>query len=218
MARVDTIELNIDGTKYKYNVNVGKAGIFKCILDLSISEKLGLKTNKILSSKLSDLKTEINTVYINYLNATTKEFTYIWILYKSDGKYSENKQGYSLFHHTSKYSLRQTGREPDGLHFDFGVVIKEKSSTGVEIWYETQKGQGCINFNEENLKDPNKYYKRRQTYRVDGKLIPYSKEAFDTLEKAREGIRSISEILFNFINQDENLIEASLLGGNLLKQ
>lgn len=218
MAKVDTIEIIINGKSYSYNINVGKSGVFKCKLDWNVAETLGIANSNLEFKTLSDLKSAILTPYRNYLESNKTEELMIWIRYNSSGNYSLDNNGRSMFNQSSEYNAGHFSSDIDSVGFEFGVVIKEVASTGNVIWYETQKGQGCVNFGEQNNSDPDTYYKRRQTYKVEGKLIPYSDKAFETLLKAQNGIRKISNILYGVISQDEKQIESILLGEKLLSE
>ncbi|MEO9474155.1 MAG: hypothetical protein ABJG41_01430 [Cyclobacteriaceae bacterium] len=215
MAKVDTIELSINGKSFSYNINVGKTGLFKCKLDWNVAEAIGIDSSFEFKT-LSELKSAILIPYHAYLDAKKTEEVLIWIRYQSSGKFAYNQDGSRMFDGNSKYNASRFSSDVDSVAFEFGVVIKETASTGNVIWYETQKGQGSIQFDQREESDPNTYYKRHQTYKVEGKLIPYSEKAMDTLTKAQDGIRKISEILYGVISQDEKQIEAILMGGKLL--
>lgn len=212
MAKVDTIELIIDGRTYKYNINVGKSGVFNCKIDWEIKEKLGIEKIDIPSKTLQDLKDKILIPYHTYLESNKVEETFISIIYAASGNLAATSDSQSPFYDQGFAS------DGDRLVFDFDVFIKVSHSTGTESWYHARKGQGCVNYNEGDLNDSNTWYKWRSTYKVKGVVIPYSDKAYETLLKARNGIKGISEILFNLVNQDSNLIESVLLGGNLLSK
>lgn len=219
MAKVDTIILNIEGKEYKYNVNVGKAGIFKCQLDWAVAEKLGLEKSTITSERKDDLTMQINKAYSAFIEATKVEEAFISIVYKSCADFSYNSEGIRMFPNSGNshnLSISFDYGMP-ALAFKFTVYIRETLSTGQVIWYDTKKGGYPFLFEDDQEPlDPNKYYKNGQRSSIGGVLIPYSEQAMEKLEKAKEGIRNISEILFNFVSQDTEQIEALLLGGNLL--
>ena len=173
MAKVDTIELSINGKQYSYNINVGKTGIFKCKLDWNVAEAIGIESSFEFKT-LGELKTAILVPYHAYLEAKKTEELMIWIQYQSSGDYSYFEDGRRMFDSNHKYNAGRFATDVDCLAFEFGVVIKQTVSTGNVIWYETMKGQGSVQFGERDECDPNKYYKRHQTYKVEGKLIPYS--------------------------------------------
>ncbi|WP_407277377.1 hypothetical protein R5O20_02780 [Tenacibaculum maritimum] len=210
MAKVDTIELIIDGITYKYNINVGKSGIFNCKIDWKIKKKLGIEKIDIASKTLQDLKGKILIPYHAYLESNKVEEIFISIIYAANGNFSATKDIRSPFYSQDFIA------DGDRLVFDFDVYMKVSHSTGAEYWYKTRKGQGCVNYNEGDLNDPNTWYKWKSTYDVKGVLIPYSDKAYKTLLRARNGIKDISEILFNLLNQDSKIIESILLGGNLV--
>lgn len=218
MAKVDTIELSVNGKVYSYNINVGKTGIFRCKLDWQVAKAIGIESS-FEKKTLRELKSAILNPYNEYLDSKKTEEVLIAVRYQSNGKYAYYSDGRRMFcEGNRKYSSSRFVSDVDSLSFDFHVVIKQTSSTGCVVWYETQKGQGCVNYNEADQCDPNKYYKKRQTIREQGKLIPYSDQAMDTLIKARDGIQRISNILFGVVSKDDKELEALLKGGNLLKQ
>lgn len=216
MAKIDTIELSINGKDHTYNINVGKTGIFKCSIDWDVAKAIGIDSSFEFKT-LGELKSAILIPYHAYLESKKTEEAMIWIRYKSSGKYSCFENGHMMFNSNSGYSAGRFSSDVDCLAFEFGVAIKETSSTGNVIWYETRRGQGSVQFGERDECDENKYYKHRQIHKVEGKIIPYSDKAIDTLTKARDGIRKISNILYGVISQDEKEIEAILLGGKLLQ-
>ena len=214
MAKIDTLEFTINNQTYKSNINVGKAGVFTCKLNWEVSKALGLDHGNITAPTLHELKNKIIPKYQAFCESKTVVETFISIVYNANGKYFRDKQK-RMFRNRDFYN-KSSFNDGDLITFDFEVFIKESYSAGTEAWFETQRGQGLINYNQEHLNDPNTWYKSRQTYNVKGVLIPFTLESYNTLLKAREGLRSISEILFNFVNQDTNLISAQLNNGNLL--
>ncbi len=217
MAKVDVIELTVNGETHEYNINVGKAGLFKCHLHAVVAQEIGLEHNLFEASTLSELKKAIMIPYRNYLESKVIEEAVIWIAYESSGRYSDRQDGSAMFDtHSNDYRMRRFSVDPDGIAFEFGVVIKQTRSTGGISWYNARKGQGSMSYEEGDLCDPDTWYKNGYSQGLKGKSIPYSDEAYDVLLKAREGIRRVSETLFDFINQDEKMIETSLLQGNLL--
>ena len=217
MAKIDTLEFTINNENYKSNINVGKNGVFTCDLNWQVSKALGLDCNKQTAYSLGDLKTKIVPKYKEYLESKTLSETYILIQYACNGHFNNKKDGYPLFGTNHKFDDRNGfSGQGDRLTFDFDVYIKESYSTGTECWFTTQRGRGSVNHNESDLIDSNTWYKKQETYNVKGVQIPFTIDAYNTLEKAREGIRGISEILFNFLNQDTEQISAQLSNGNLL--
>ena len=89
MAKVDEILLHIEGKQYKYNINVGKAGIFKCALDWNVADVLGIQS-KMEYTKLEDLKSAILNPYHDFLESQKIEETLISIRYKSSGAYKKD--------------------------------------------------------------------------------------------------------------------------------
>lgn len=211
MAKVDEIVLNIDGKEIKYNINVGKKGIFKVHLDSDIAEKLGMKGN-LEYSKLNDLKLYVSNHYTAYLNATKIEEIFIGIRFVASGKYSTG------IIKDEKFKKRGWAGDTDMIGFEFDIYIKETASTGTVVWYDACKGDPNSIISSRKKEDPNKYYKNGQNSREpQGVLIPYSDQALETLEKGREGLKKISAVLYNFISQEPEAIVQQLTKGVLLQ-
>lgn len=219
MAKIDTIEFMLDGVTYKYNINVGKDGIFKCSMDEQVAEKLGFAGNYLEARELRQLKKVIKDTYDAYLNNSKIEETLIHIKYGANGHYAIDNEGNPLYPSKSTYHKSYFATKTDGIFFEFEVCIKQTWANGNVRWFDTQKGQGRVEHDEGRMADPDTYYKRMLIpgkYDLNGKMVPYTPEAYGTLLKAREGLRSISEMLFRFVDQDEKLIEAMLLNQKLL--
>ena len=220
MAKVDTIKMHIEGKDYVYNINVGKAGIFKCSIDWKVANVLGVET-LMENQKLQDLRISILTPYKAYLEAEIQYSVWLGIEYKANGFNTQKKDGFPMFtRHTGCKSFYADGfhfTKASALLFGFKIYIKQDNSTGTTIWHEAEKMPDDFEAGKFD-KIYEGFRMERSTTSTYGKVIPYSDKALDTLKKASEGIRGISEILFNFLSQDEELIEEALLGGNLLNQ
>lgn len=221
MAKIDEIKLNIDGVVKKYNINVGKEGIFRCKIDYHIAKKIGLENGSLEFTTLSDLETLVYTKYNEYIDSKKEYAVFIGIEYQASGNFAQKANGHFMFGQYDKekpyYDTNTRFSIASSLLFGYKFYIREQSSTGQTLWYKAEKVDADY--------EPRTFEKIHEgfvfnnaTHSTYGKLIPYSEKAEQTLSKAKEGLRQISEILFNFINQDEKLIEATLLNGNLLKE
>lgn len=220
MAKIDTLKFTIDGKEYTSNVNVGKAGVFKVQLHWQVAKVLGLE-NTILGSTKDEVVTPIITAYNDYLDSKKTYELFISIVYKASKKFSYYKNGYSMFSHMDRKFYEQGYSDIHSkLFFGFKVYCKETTSTGAEVWHDVEK------YNE--LEKDRELYDWEKVidgfligstkYGIEGTIIPYTKSAYETLEKAQEGIRGISEILYTFLNQEPGQIANQLNKGNLLKQ
>jgi len=218
MAKVDTIELNILGKDYTYNVNVGKEGIFRVRLDLLVAQTLGIES-KIEFKTLDDLTSYIYTPYREFLEAKKEEKAIIWIDFKSSRSMCTDQKGFQLLPLHSKY-VKSDFSDIPSIAFEFGLIIEVSHSTGTTTYYKAKLGRELLDWEQKRKEnfDENKVYKDSQTYSVPGaKKIPFTIESYNTLIKARQGLRSISEILYNFIKQDEADIVKTLSEGNIMK-
>ncbi len=214
MAKVDELVLTIDGREYKYNINVGKTGIFKAVLDWGVAKKLGMEGNSLEYPKLLDLKNYVLKKYNAYIESTKVEDLFIFIRFEACGKYGR---------HINKSEFRANGFSGtvDSIGFEFDVYLRETSSTGTEVWYETRKGVPNLQHitKEERMNSsPDQYYKNSQRYGTPkGVMVPFSEQSLQTLEKARTGLIKISEILYGFISQEPTAIVQQLSKGALLQ-
>ncbi len=215
MARIDTLKFTIDGKEYESNVNVGKDGIFKTSIHWQVLKALNISGMNLESKSKDDLVRPILSAYREYLEAKRTFELYISIQYKASGQFTYYKDGAAMFgHHNREYYESGYERVLNKLHFGFEVYCKETNSLGAEIWHQTRKTPEAYKEDEKPILDD--YYIGSMTHSVSGKLIPYTAQAIETLEKANEGLRGISEMIFTFINQDEAQILAQLNRGNLL--
>lgn len=220
MARVDKIDLNIDGKEYSYNINVGKKGVFSVKIDWDVLKKINLSGSDLSDTVLDNLRNRIITAYYNYLDSTKVEEMYIFIKYAASGKFVYNSSGKAMFSsYKNKFSIDTFSKPTSNLvGVSFKVFILEKSSTGNELWYSTRKGDPSSIFPDRKDEIENELYKDSQEFgKPDGIMIPYSEKAVNTLEKAIEGLRSISEILFDFVSKEPEEISNILESGNILK-
>ena len=194
--KVDTLKFIIDGEEFTSNINVKKSGEFSCEIHWKVVNALGLKCNKYYAKKLSEITDEITNKYHAYKEAKKVQDLFIVIEYKSSGSY------HNFVDKSNEFTLQNMFGD-DCLMFKFEVYIRETSSTGVITWYSARKTDKG-------------FEKRFTVYGQKGKYIPYSDKAFETLKKAQEGLIKISDILYNFITQDENQINKNLLSGKLL--
>lgn len=218
MARIDKIELNINGEDHVFNINVGKAGIFKCNMPHKIANLLGIE-GRLEFSKLEDLKSAIYTKYHAFLESDVEVTVWIGIVYKSSGHFQKNGNNEYMFHgwnHEFKDNVTRFGTG-DSIIFGYDFYIKEKFSTGKEVWCKAKKKDLNYELSFGQKRHEGFVYSQNSTS-VYGRVIPYSEQAEETLKKGKEGLRMISETLFNFINRDTKLIEASLINGNLLTE
>lgn len=213
MAKVDTIEFHINGSDFKSNINVGKAGIFKCELQWQVAQAIGVES-PVESQKLAEVQSIISTAYMAFLDAKTETFAWIMINYAGSGVY---KNGMDSKFHTSGFS-----GDPGKLEFGFKIYIQEKHHTGTSSWWTARRGnpeRKIDAFDEsKGYEDANELIKDRNTFNVSiDNLIPYTAEAYDTLDKAEKALANISEQIYNFVSQDKAALIQSLNSGKLLE-
>lgn len=220
MAKVGTIEYTFEQQEFKTPVYVNSKGIFKVMLPPAVASALQIDKEQ-NASTLSDLHHVFFEALINYQNRVTTEDLLIAIQYAAHGEYTYKKNKESvLFGNNTSYELRfNSWNSISCLGFDFHVVIKETIDGKVK-YYEAKKGK------ELRLKDkytiqyeshPEKFFKYCLFQeRENHQFIPYSEMSHQVLLQAREQIRTLSELLFNFITQEPAQIESTLLNQKLL--
>lgn len=217
MAKVKELKFDIDGIEYSYNINVNKDGLFKINLDWSVAEKLGLKTNLFESKDMSSMQHEIISAVVNYNESVKSYKLFIDVKYVASGYFSCEDWGNRKF----EPGFFRHGETPV-IGLDYNLIIQE-SMPGVEKsnYYEAKKvTDWIINKIDKGERVPvvEGYYLGSIQYSFHPKdtTIPYSIEAIETLDRAKSGIKNISEILFNVLSQDSKSIEATLNSSKLL--
>lgn len=213
MAKIDTLKFEINGVTYESNVNVGKSGIFKTDLHWEVRQAIGYRGSLEAQSK-DGLIGPILKAYHDYLDSKKEFHLYIEIRYAASKSFAKYKNGNVMFpYHGSKFRPSDTWTNASQLHFGFDVYCKETTSTGLEIWHRTEKAT-----RETSEKDHviDGYLVGSVTHSVNGTLIPYSERSMETLAKAEEGLRSISEILYGLLSQEEDVISNILNDGRLM--
>jgi hypothetical protein len=207
MAKIETLEFNIDGEVYKTNINVNKHGIFTMQLNWEVSDAIGLKAwqrGVQEASTLSGLTSEVLKKYNDYLTSLVVDEIFIGVEFKSGGK----------FHKHPDYSKSFTYRD-SLIQFDFDLYHKRTASTGTVRWNKVKATTDSESFG--TILYDGEYFSDMGTYHgTDRKMIPYSKTSVATLEKARNGLDSIATILYEFIKKEPEEMSRLLSGGNLL--
>ncbi len=217
MAKVSVLKFDLKGKDYQVNVNCNSDGMFSANLPEEVYKSLHLR-EKISHPTLTALETEFKAAIDRYKTAETSQELFIGIRYKSCGKYQQRKDGSYMFGgHGSKYRLDVSfGGDCSALGFDFKVLIKETIDQ-VDTWYKAMLGKDHPHWDKEQNENPDKYYKREEFHdRGEYKMIPFSPAALESLQNASEKIRAASEMLFNFIEQDEQQLELTLTKQKLL--
>lgn len=207
MAKIKTLRFEIKKEMFSININCTTKGLFTANLPLEIYQPLNLE-GRLVEDTLELLESNIYKAFNKYKNAATKEELSIFIKYGSGGDFAKKENGDLLSgNYENKYPLRADwGRIENLLGFDFKVTIKETIDGNVN-WYNTRLG-----YKEEfkgGAKGERKTY-HKHTHVSDSdkyKAIPFNENYLSTLKLISEKIRNASEILYNFISQDEKVIE-----------
>ncbi len=216
MAKITTIKFQIKGIDYSVNVNVGVNGYFSARIPKEVAEALSLY-EKLEQSTLYELEKKIKDAVERYKNAVTTQEIFILIKYQSRGFYAYRDNGFAMYAASgSPYQLSTGfGDNIDALGFQFKVCMKE-TVDGVENWFETRLGSKFMTGSIE-LESPNTYFKDDKCYHSENwKKIPFNEIALQTLTNARERIRAVSEMLLEFVKQDEEQILLTLTNQKLL--
>ncbi len=218
MAKITDFKFDIQGEQFKVNVNCTSGGNFTARLPEKVAEALSI--NKDLSfSTLSELEKHFNRAIDRYKKAQTSQELFIFIRYKACGRFDEkNDRKGVLFGNGSPYHLSITFGGVSAIAFDYKVMIME-TVDNTKNWYDAKLGSDFPHWDKEESENPDKYYKQQKCndYGVsEWKKIPFSKEALKTLQDGSESLRKMSEMLFNFVEQDEKVIEQKLTNHKLL--
>jgi hypothetical protein len=224
VAKITDLKFKLKGEDLSIPVNCNSGGQFTCNIPAQVSLALNIQS-KLMETNLDTLRTKFYDAIERYRNAETKQELFILIRYASSGRYSEKENGYPLFGGYRHPYLLGGGssfndNNLDGLGFEFEVAISE-TIDGVTNWFHAEiKDEGnALLFPELKFveHDPSEYIKGSRFYHPENyKKIPFSNTALKTLKVAQEKIRQASEMLFNFIEQDEEQILLTLTSQKLL--
>lgn len=217
MAKVKTIKIDVSGVEYSYNINVNKDGIFSLKIDWNVAEVLGISSS--FSNK--DLKL-VEMPVIEAANAyrdSSKTYSlHIEITYIATRSFS-----FESFAGTSKFKPNFSGiNDTPCIGLDYKILIREDiGADGSVVWYEAKEMDAHGDYRKNNLPGSTKivgdYYGYKTLYsKPKETTIPFSQAAIETLEKAKKGLRGISEILYNVLSQDPGKIELALISNKLI--
>ena len=213
MPKVDSIKLQIDNKEYKYNINCRPSdGQFNITLDKEVAHLLGIK-NRIEGKELLPVKNFVLQAYRDFLNSSIETTLHIWIDYKSTGGYTLDESRNPLVEKGIGHTMSTPSNWSDLLMFDFGVLLCETSNNGGKTWYAARQKKAEVQGMETPVVGAEDNWVKHipvYDYNIQGKIIDYSYQAYLTLLNAKEGIRRISETLYNVVSQSESDILASL--------
>lgn len=218
MAKVSELKFNLKDVDYKINVNCNSVGIFTVKLPFEVAEELKIHT-KIEDTSLAGLNHKFKYAFDAYKNRQTVETLHILISFHAKGDYTYRKNGSVLFsqqndRHTIKVSFSEI---KNAVGLDFTVAIKQ-TIDGKEFWFKALLGKDFSHICKES-NYPDLYHKRETISNgvlIRSKIIPFDQSALDTLLNAQEKFRQLSEVLYDFISQDEARILNQLNSQKLL--
>jgi len=216
MAKITTEKFEIAGKEYQVHINCTSTGQFNANIPQFVATALGIDA-RLSSINLSDIVTALRTAIRKYKEAETSQELFILIRYRASGDCNWSSKGTVLFNQQSPYHLSVSfeSSSVSCVALDYKLAFKE-TVDGVVKWYEAREGHKFFNESE----DENKLYKGSHIWDSslkNFKAIPYSEIAVASLDNAKEKLRAASELLFNFIEQDEEQILLTLTNQKLLQ-
>lgn len=217
MAKISTLKYEFKGQDLTSNVNCTSYGEFNCHLPLEVAE--ALRIDKIIKANtLTELEKKFKDSFQKYKDSTIKEELFILIAYYARGYFTKDSEGNAMFGgYRNKYELEVNFDRPrNAIGLDFMVAIKQTIDEK-EKWFKAKLGRDCSHIQHEEYSQPDIYHKQEKIHNPkEYKIIPFSETALDSLKNAGEKIRAASELLFNFIEQDEEQILLTLTKQKLL--
>lgn len=210
MAFVKNFQYMFNNEHIKQKINVGSDGHFYTDFPKEIGEKINC-TNRLSSSSLSNLEKSISEKIDLYRKSVVKYEELIGISFLSSGWYFQRDWEY-------KFKSHQFNSTPSSICFEYRLYIKEIRDSGV-VMHDAGRVQDLeaeLESFRERIVD--KLFKRGICYNhlSSEVYIPYSDEAFASIETAKIGLSKISKTLYDFISQEPAMIEGFLKGEKLL--
>lgn len=198
MPRVKTIKINFGGEQHNAHINVSSKGVFSCKLPPHVSYGIGLPVNRLSGNTLAEVEDRLVETHERYLSEATLLEPVIRIMYGGNGHY--NISGKFVASH---FSFSQPV-----IMFDFEVLLRETLPSGQINYYNTHQTK------------EGEWLKKGRLVGHDftaSKFVPFSAQAFGTLEQGKTALRQLSRTLHEFLNRPGIEIEAALAKGRLLE-
>ena len=210
--KIDTIEIKVGDQIEKVHFNVNKEGVFSMTINHNVAELLGLEPRRTTSRELASLKKIVQDAHRAFIESSKKETVWIGIHYGAQRSFLPPGVRDRKF---------EVGSFVKGsaLRFDFEIYLKTEYASGSEQWSKAVQGKNKHRWPGDPEPEPEKWYKDGHAHnRHEAVLIPYSEDAVKTLQKAKDGIKEISRILYEVISQEPEKIVSALSSGNLLTE
>ncbi|HAS42150.1 MAG TPA: hypothetical protein DCS93_16860 [Microscillaceae bacterium] len=198
MPRVKTITIDFGGEQHSAHINVNSQGMFSCKLPPHVSYGIGLSVNRLSGNTLAEVEGVLMKTYEQYLSEATLLEPVIRIAYRGNGHY--NISGKFVASH---FSFSQPV-----IMFDFEVLLKETLPSGQVNYYNTHQ------------RENGEWQKNGRLVGHDfsaSKFVPFSEQAFATLEQGKLVLQQVSRTLHDFLDRPDMEIEAALTKGRLLE-
>lgn len=217
MAKVKAIKVEVSGVEYSYNINVNKDGIFSLKIDWAVAEVLGIKSS-FSDKELKNVEMPLIEAANAYRDSSKSYSLHIEITYIATKSFSFENSVYD-----KKFRPNFSGiNDTPCIGLDYRVLIREDiGADNSTVWYEAKEMDRAGEYQRDNnigsFKMIGNYYVYRTMYsKPKETTIPFSQAAIDTLEKAKNGLKGISEILYNVLNQEPGKIELALISNKLI--
>ena len=198
MPRIKTIQIDFGGEKHSAHINVNSQGMFSCKLEPYVSYGIGLASHILTGNTLAEVEGILTKTYERYLNEATLLEPVIRIMYGGNGHY--NISGKFVASH---FSFSQPV-----IRLDFQVLLKETLPSGQVNYYNTHQ------------RENGEWQKNGRLVGHDfsaSKFVPFSAQAFGTLEQGKSALQQVSLTLHEFLDRPDIEIEAALTKGRLLE-
>lgn len=205
MAKIKDIDYQLGGERKKTQVKCSSAGIFSVSLPSEVATALGLRA-EITGGSLPEVETSFHKAIRKFREAKTTQDIFILIQFKARGLFFERADGTKLdsARNSPFYDDSSFAKVDNTMGFGFQVAIKENVAGNI-TWYKAGK----------NLSKGHQI----SDYKIaDYRVIPFTPQALASLEAGQENLRKLSEFLFDFVSQDEKLLEQKLTVGLFLNQ
>lgn len=213
MAKVSDLKFDIGNEKVVVNINCNSGGQFTAKIPKIVADELDLQP-EVIADTLKDVVSQVSDAVNRFKTAKTSEELHIAIQYGSNGDFNQDAKGKGLHnqHRSEGYNIDISfGEHKNCLSFNHKVVVR-RTVAGVVKWYEAELGKDFPHWDKVKRK-PNDWYINMDDVFYDSekwKMIPFSKAALESLNNAKEKLRSLSELLYRFIEQDQSQIESTL--------
>jgi hypothetical protein len=219
MARIKTVQYEIDGQVVPVNFNCSSEGKFSTNLSSVMMDKLGIDRKRLEGQTLQEIEKVINDAFIAYKNAKTSYRLLIKIDFGVSGSFTHKLNGEiheKLGGYDNPLIINNHFTDCDSLiGLDYDIIIEENRDGRLTYFQAVKKDDYPGNLYEWNVVVGDYFTGSKEHFRGSkSKLIEYDEQIIKNLDDIIKSFQKASTFLVDILT-DDNV--GNILSGNNLK-